>query len=85
MSTELQQLDVVVATFQPKRLDTLKDHLRPHIGYRGKWEVYWIIEEGVYEGQAALWPWEGSAFEAPFHAWVPEEDLVDVELLEVCR
>lgn len=70
---QIERGDVVVATFQPKRLDDLKPEARNWIGYRGTWEYLWTIEAGNYIGQIAFGLLK-DRHKAPF-VWVPECDL----------
>ena len=80
---EVERFDVVEATFRPKRTGNLRPELVPLIGLRWTWEVYWIQEEGdSYEGQWVLMP---RPMRDDFGWWVPQEDLVDVRLIELER
>jgi hypothetical protein len=69
----LQPWDQFDGIFEPKRLDTLKPENMPFIGRLIHWRCGWIIEDGIYAGQAALIPEPSSGFPA---AWVPEEDVI---------
>lgn len=70
--TELQQLIWVEATFAPSRTDDLRDRVPP-IGYRGKFQALWIIEDGPYEGDWAMQP----DYDSPYVHWIPSRDLQD--------
>lgn len=68
---------VIEATFNPKRLDTLRPEAEPFIGKRLEWTRGWEIEDGdssVYQGQVAWIPrrWEDREV-----GWIPSEDLED--------
>jgi hypothetical protein len=80
-AADLQRFDEVVATFQPKRLDTLKPEAAAAVGYRGRFRVIWEITEedgGPYVGQ---WAFE-FCDRGLRQGWVPEEDLEEIELVE---
>lgn len=69
--------DAIVATFNPKRLDTLRDEARPLIGMRLTWHYLWYVTEedgGAYVGQPVF---ETRDVES-WVGWVPLEDLDDV-------
>lgn len=63
-----------VATFKPKRADTLRDRAKPYIGMTAEWRSLWVVTEedgGDYVGQTV---WE--PVDAEWFGWVPDEDLV---------
>jgi hypothetical protein len=74
---ELERFDIVTATFQPQRTDTLVDGAAEWIGRRLRWEAVWIIERASsYRGQWAMRP---MVRETPPFGWAPFSDLADVE------
>ncbi len=77
---DFEQFDEVEATFQPKRMDTLRDLARSFVGDRLRWRCLWGIDDedgGPYVGQHA---WESET--VPYIGWVPTEDLDDIVLVE---
>jgi hypothetical protein len=74
--SEHNQFDIVDATFQPQRIDSLKPEARNWIGVRAFWEASWTIEKGPYKNQWAF-VFKSSEFESdpPPFSWVPECDL----------
>lgn len=73
-----QRHDVVEATFDPQRRQTLSDEALTHVGLRTRWTAGWDITEedgGPYVGQLAWIPLDMSVT----LGWVPTEDLTDVE------
>lgn len=83
MSGQWERYDVVVATFKPRALATLKPEAVDWIGWRGRWINAWLItdEDGApYVGQDAWSPFV-EAVDAPTtipFCWVPTEDLFDI-------
>jgi hypothetical protein len=81
---QLEPFDTFTATFQPRRTDDLKPGVAEWIGWRGVWQVMWMIEEGEsskFVGQWACAPRYDCATAAPPFAWIPDEDLVIHEFL----
>ncbi len=76
--TRLKRFDRFKATFQPRDLATLKPDAGAHIGERGEWEAAWLIEDDDSERFAGQWACTGPLAEP--YVWVPEEDLVDIEM-----
>lgn len=73
---------IIRATFQPKRLDTLKPDAAEHVGETFDWEFLWEIGEddsAVYAGQAAWQPLDPNRA-LPWFGWVPTEDLEEIAL-----
>lgn len=74
-----QRFDIIEATFQPQNRETLKPEMVPFIGYRGRWEAAWIVDEeddSQFTGQWAWTPHPVLGTPIPY-GWVPDEDLVD--------
>lgn len=79
---DIQQFQTVYAEFKPKNLSTLKPEAKKYIGIKSKYEAGWIIEEEdskQFAGQRAFinleLPCDG-------FAWVPEEDLKIISVME---
>jgi hypothetical protein len=76
MSDRFGHGDKIEATFNPKRLDTLRPECKPFIGKRATFSYCWEIGEGDpkdYIGQQAwMPPWEWNI------GWIPTEDLDDI-------
>jgi hypothetical protein len=71
-----------LATFLPKRLETLRPHGLQFIGRRGVWHTAWIItpdDGGPYVGQWACASFDSGLSEL---GWIPFEDFDDVEPME---
>jgi hypothetical protein len=78
----LERYDVVLATFQPRRTDDLKEHARAWVGVRMRWCAAWEIDEddgGPYVGQMAMTPHDPTPPGLEWLGWVPFCDLADVE------
>jgi hypothetical protein len=71
-AVEILPLMIVDATFRPRRTDDLRAEAEPLIGWRGRWQAGWIIDEGPYAGE-----WHMAVVDPvplPF-AWAPSGDL----------
>lgn len=75
--TQINSFDVITATFQPRRTDDLKPHVRDWIGVRLRWCAAWEIDKGSYAGQMAMMPHEVPLGLKPI-GWVPLCDLSDI-------
>jgi hypothetical protein len=76
----MEQFDRFTATFRPESLDDLKPAAAEWIGWRGEWEVLWVIEEEDnrrYAGQFACGVVQDQDGAPPPGAfvWVPQCDL----------
>ena len=63
----------ITAKFEPKNIDDLQSGAKKFIGKSGVFEAMWIIEEGEYAGEWAMFApkdWTAAEF-----AWVPLSDL----------
>lgn len=83
--SHLRQHDRIRATLKPQRTDDLKSAVLPFIGQNREWSVAWMIEEhngGHYVGQWAIGLELATDEPAPGFTWVPECDLVDIEILD---
>ena len=67
----MKQFDKIKATFKPKRTKDLRPSSIKYIGKQGTFEAYWIIEEGRYKGQWAMFCNKFKRL-----GWVPLEDLI---------
>lgn len=76
---KIYPFDIIEATFNPTNTTDLKENAEKWIGWRGKWQVLWEIDEGNYTGQYAIGLY--NQVRAPF-IWVPQEDLMDIVLLD---
>jgi len=74
----IEQHQKVVATFLPKRFDDLQEWAKPLIGKRLELYAAWPIEEGQFAAEMAF---ISTADPPTFHGWVPESDLVAVEVI----
>lgn len=64
----------MLATFAPKRRDTLKPEATPFIGRTMEWRELWVVTEddgGPYIGQTVWEPVDRGIW----FGWVPDEDL----------
>lgn len=77
----MKQHDAVIATFNPKNTGDLAAHAVAWIGQRTAWTAGWKIEDGDYRDQFAMIPLIVPAGLKPI-AWVPEQDLTDLEPVE---
>ena len=69
------------ATFEPKRLHTLKPEMRDRAGMRVELEPSWEMTEedgGSYVGQIVFHPVEAERERGWPYLWIPEEDLAQV-------
>ena len=72
----------IAATFQPKRLETLRRENHPLIGQRLTFTYAWTVDDedgGPYVGQAVWIAHDDRADSPRLHGWVPDEDLTDIE------
>lgn len=79
MGINLQRYQKVIAKFNPKRLETLKDEAKPYIGKELILIAAWPITKedgGDYVGQ-----WAFTGFYKNL-GWIPEEDLDDIKILD---
>lgn len=80
-SRDLQRFDRIRATFTPRRRDDLRDVGSVEaIGHRRIWRAAWIIDEGDYVGEWAMFDENPEARPAIWW-WVPLGDLSDIEYL----
>lgn len=82
MEDRFEFLDVIDATFQPQRVDTLKPGVAAWIGWRGLWQQQGECPPGPYEGQLS-WGFAPEAYceladrgVYPPFCWVPQCDLM---------
>jgi len=77
--------DKILARFNPKHLDTLRECYKPIIGQIFEWECCGAMEKGVYAGQSIWFMCRHHLPALPNrecgHHWIPIEDLeVQLEL-----
>lgn len=77
---DVQQYDIVEATFTPKVLETLKPIALPFVGEQLRLQAAWVVTDedgGPYVGQMVFLP------EPPHQriGWIPAEDLQDIKVL----
>ena len=70
--------DTVTGTYDPLRIDDLKDDVLGWIGSRIKWYASWVVEGGHYRGQIAMTPHELNG-DLPPIGWIPLCDLKQIE------
>lgn len=80
MKKEFGLLEIVEATFQPRRTDDLVDGVSKWIGTFGKWQCYGEITWGKYKGQLRMQPYKWDPIPQEF-VWIPLEDLADIKSL----
>lgn len=72
---QIQQFDVVTATFRPARTIDLREGARSWVGRRLAWQAVGVIEDGAYAEQQMMMPLQDHG---PHLSWVPASDLVDI-------
>lgn len=82
--SECRQGDRIIATFNPKKLDTLKEPVKSVIGKTFMFSFLWHIEDedsSVYSGQIA-WGFPHQLTDQIQATWCPSEDLDDVQFVQ---
>lgn len=64
----MNQFDKVIGVFNPTVTHDLKERVKRHIGNKYEFEAIFIIEEGKYTGQYAM-------YSEDIGLWIPEEDI----------
>lgn len=80
---DCRQGDKIVATFNPKKTDTLKDSVKSIIGKTFMFSFLWYIDDedsSVYAGQIA-WGFPTKVTDDIHATWCPSEDLDSVHFV----
>lgn len=75
---DFEVCDVIDATYNPKRLDTLRGRAKRHIGERLRWQCIGTADEGTYAGQLMWEQYPPTEHVDDWMGWAPHEDLDDI-------